>query len=172
MWRLPSPLRTGHLVSSLVIVDSGPEIRPLASQKTTNFMALPSEADSVEEFVERAMRFNPRRSRQQLRVSLLNNLKRTAAGKWTWKYDRRSAVPPPGAAPLQRGQKEEFVRAMWAAVHQISCPALVVRGAESDRILDEDAERLAHELHNGHWVKITGSGHVIQGINHMSWRPR
>ena len=47
----------------------------------------------------------------------------------------------------------------------MSCPTLVVRGAESDVFHDEDAERLAGALPDGRWVKVEGAGHTVQGDN-------
>jgi pimeloyl-ACP methyl ester carboxylesterase len=41
----------------------------------------------------------------------------------------------------------------------------VVRGAESDLFLDEDAERFARALPVGRWVRVEHAGHTIQGDN-------
>ena len=47
----------------------------------------------------------------------------------------------------------------------VTCPTLVVRGAQSDVFHDEDAERLAGRFRQGRWVKIEGAGHTVQGDN-------
>ena len=54
---------------------------------------------------------------------------------------------------------------LWSAVAKVSCPTLVVRGAESDVFHDEDAERLSSALPRGRWVKIANAGHTVQGDN-------
>jgi pimeloyl-ACP methyl ester carboxylesterase len=41
----------------------------------------------------------------------------------------------------------------------------VVRGAESDVFLDEDAERFARALPAGRWVRVEHAGHTVQGDN-------
>jgi hypothetical protein len=93
--------------------------------------------DTVEDFVERAMAFNPLRRRDVLRRSLLHNLRQLPSGKWTWKYDPNRFGQQPGSGPAQT------VAARWNDVRRIACPTLVVRGGRSDLFHDEDAENLA-----------------------------
>jgi pimeloyl-ACP methyl ester carboxylesterase len=140
-------------LAGLVLVDSGPEMR--RSERLRDFMAADAEADSFEEFVDRAAAFNPLRDREQLRRSLQHALRRTPAGTWTWKYDRRL---------LERGTAEVLPRAvaLWEAASAVECPALVIRGGKSDIFLDADAEKLARAL-RGEWVRIEGAGHTVQG---------
>jgi len=113
----------------------------------------------VEQFVDRALAFNPRRNRELLRRSLLHNLRRMPDGRWMWKYDQRHRGKVDPEAYARR-------RALlWSAVETVACPTLVVRGAQSDVFHDEDAERLAGRLARGRWVKIEGAGHTVQGDN-------
>ncbi|MFI5268663.1 MAG: alpha/beta fold hydrolase, partial [Chloroflexota bacterium] len=71
--------RNSRRLRGLVVVDTGP--RPpsagvaVGGQRVRDFIAGPAELDSVEDFVERAVRFNPLRDRQLLRRSLLHNLR-------------------------------------------------------------------------------------------------
>jgi pimeloyl-ACP methyl ester carboxylesterase len=50
-------------------------------------------------------------------------------------------------------------------VDAVACPALVVRGAQSEVFHDEDAERLAGRFRRGRWTRIEGAGHTVQGDN-------
>jgi pimeloyl-ACP methyl ester carboxylesterase len=59
----------------------------------------------------------------------------------------------------------EDARRHWADIGDITCPTLVVRGAESDVFHDEDAAKLAQSLPNGRWVKVDKAGHSVQGDN-------
>jgi len=114
----------------------------------------------VEQFVDRALTFNPRRNRELLRRSLLHNLRRMPDGRWMWKYDQRHrgrALDPDAYA-----RRRDL---LWSAVDAVECPTLVVRGAQSDVFHDEDAERLAGRLRRGRWVKVEGAGHTVQGDN-------
>jgi pimeloyl-ACP methyl ester carboxylesterase len=141
---------------ALVLVDTGPETRAAGGRRVADFVAGPSELDSIEDFVQRAMEFNPLRKPELLRRSLHHNLRQTATGKWTWKHDHRYGT----TATEDRQQRSA---SLWEAVGKITCPTLVVRGGNSDVIHDEDAEKLASHLPRGSWVRIDGAGHTVQG---------
>jgi pimeloyl-ACP methyl ester carboxylesterase len=145
---------------ALVIVDSGPgSSRPRANNRVRDFMAGPAELDSVEDFVERALAFNPARDPRLLRRSLLNNLRQLPDGRWTWKYDRN------GLLHRDPGQMHAMRHALWQDVPRISVPTLVVRGARSDMFSDQDAEELATALPDGRWQRVENAGHTVQGDN-------
>jgi pimeloyl-ACP methyl ester carboxylesterase len=149
----------GQRLAGLVLVDVGPEIRFDGVRKIAAFTSEATPLDSVEEFIDRAIAFNPRRNRELLRRSLLHNLRPMPDGRWMWKYDQRHrGKVDPGAYERRR-------RLLWSAVDTVGCPTLVVRGAESDVFHDEDAERLAQRLKRGRWVRIEGAGHTVQGDN-------
>jgi esterase len=140
--------------AALVLVDIGPEMREAGRQRLRAFTDGPRELDSVEDFVERALVFNPQRRRDTLRRSLLNNLRQLPSGKWTWKYDPNRFARGPGT--------EARVAERWKDIRRVTCPTLVVRGARSDLFLDEDAEKLAAALHDGRWVRIEDASHTVQ----------
>jgi pimeloyl-ACP methyl ester carboxylesterase len=146
-------------LAGLVLVDVGPEVRQAGVRKIAAFTSEATPLDSVEDFVARALQFNPRRDAALLRRSLLHNLRRMPDGKWMWKYDQRHRGRFDPAAYERRRQL------LWSAVPRVTCPTLVVRGAESDVFHDEDAERLARALLDGRWVKVEGAGHTVQGDN-------
>jgi non-heme chloroperoxidase len=50
-------------------------------------------------------------------------------------------------------------------VSKIKCPTLIVRGALSDVLTDEAAEKFARSLPDGRFVRIENSGHNVQGDN-------
>lgn len=146
-------------LAGLVLVDIGPETRAAGSRKIAAFTSDATPLDSVDQFIDRALAFNPRRNRELLRRSLLHNLRRMPDGRFMWKYDQRhrGKVDPDAVA-----RRREL---LWSAVDTVECPTLVVRGAQSDVFHDEDAERLAHRLPRGRWVRIEGAGHTVQGDN-------
>jgi esterase len=137
---------------ALVLVDVGPEMREAGRQRLRSFTGGAREMDSVEDFVERAMAFNPLRRRDVLRRSLLHNLRQLPSGKWTWKYD-----------PNRFGKVVSSAADRWNDVRRITCPTLVVRGGRSDMFHDEDAEKLATALQDGRWVRIDQASHTVQG---------
>jgi len=151
--------RHSQKLAGLVLIDVGPEIRTAGAQKIQAFTSNQKPMESIDEVIERAMAFNPRRDRELLRLSLRHNLRQTPKGQWMWKYDQRHrGAGDPGAAERRRDL-------LWDAVKNVQCPTLVVRGAQSDVFHDEDAERLAGALARGRWVRVPNAGHTVQGDN-------
>jgi esterase len=146
-------------MAGLVVVDVGPEINAAGGARIRDFIAAP-ELDSPEEFLERAVKFNPLRDPRILRRSLYYNLRQLGNGKWSWKHDTRRAGEGWNEETVARRTEE-----LWKAVAQIRCPTLVVRGALSDLISDEQAGKFAKALHNGRLVKVEKAGHNVQGDN-------
>jgi pimeloyl-ACP methyl ester carboxylesterase len=151
--------RHSRRLAGLVLVDVGPETRAEGVRKIAAFTSEATPLDSVEQFVERALAFNPRRNRELLRRSLLHNLRRMPDGRYMWKYDQRHRGR---VDPEAQAHRREI---LWAAVDTVDCPTLVVRGAQSDVFHDEDAEKLAGRLRRARWVRVEGAGHTVQGDN-------
>jgi pimeloyl-ACP methyl ester carboxylesterase len=153
-------------VVGLVLVDTGPGgSRQLGRRRLGAFMQGPEEYSSVDEIIDRAIAFNPRRSRERLRRTLLQNLRRTPAGTWQWKYDRRfrPRFADPSVSAEERARLTEArSRGLWDAARAVSCPVLVVRGSESDMFLDEDAERTAAGFAHARSLAIEGASHTVQ----------
>ena len=150
--------RHSDRMRALVVVDVAPEISAPGAERIRDFSSTP-ELDSPEGFLERAVNFNPIRNPAVLRRSLHYNLRETPAGKWAFKHD-------------QRRRSDDAMRAFTAdrerlasEVAKIKCPALIVRGALSDVLTDAAAEKFAHSLPNGRWVRVEKSGHNVQGDN-------
>jgi pimeloyl-ACP methyl ester carboxylesterase len=145
-------------IKGLVVVDVGPEINPAGTQRIREFASTP-ELDSPDEFLTRAVTFNPLRNPAVLKRSLFYNLRQTPAGKWTLKHDQRRASEE--ASRIAAAQRERIAR----DIHKIACPTLIVRGALSEVLTDDAAERFARSLPNGRWVRVENAGHNVQGDN-------
>jgi pimeloyl-ACP methyl ester carboxylesterase len=150
-------------LKGLVVVDTGPRVRrpdaPRAPSRVVEFLRQESELDSVDEFVERALRFNERRDRELLRISLFHNLRQLPDGKWTWKYDQRHFVR------LDPSHHEQPNAQLLGRLAEITCPVLVVHGARSELFSAEEAERIASLVPHGSWVTVEDAGHTVQGDN-------
>jgi pimeloyl-ACP methyl ester carboxylesterase len=146
-------------LAALVLIDAGPEVRRRGSSRIRDFVNGVAEVPTLDGIIERALAFNPRRDPQILRRSLMHNLRQTADGGWTWKYDRRRFQAL--GEERHRGERQELAEQL----HQVRCPTLVVRGAESDVFHVEDAERLVNRLPDGRWVTVPHAGHTVQGDN-------
>lgn len=146
-------------LSALVVIDAGPNVRRPGSSRIRDFVNGGAEPETLDAIIARALSFNPRRDPLILRRSLMHNLREGADGTWTWKYDRRRFQAMGG----ERHADER--RGLADGLAHVTCPALVVRGGESDVFHDEDAERLASGLPDGRWIKIPRAGHTVQGDN-------
>lgn len=146
-------------VAALVVIDVGPEIQLAGVRRIGSQLADAPELDSVEAYVAKAKAMNPRRDERLLRRSLRHNLRQTPRGTWTWKYDPRIPWQVDPADRAKRGQ------VLWSDVGVITCPVLVLRGAESDVFSDSDAKRLAARLAHGRWARIPNAGHSVHGDN-------
>ncbi|MGH7821040.1 MAG: alpha/beta hydrolase, partial [Candidatus Binatia bacterium] len=109
--------------------------------------------------VKKALLFNPLRDPRLLRRSLLYNYRKLPSGRLARKNDIRHFGQSSTTDLASR------LKQSWQSVSDVTCPTLVVRGAESDIFLDEDAEAFAAELPNASWVRIERAGHTVQGDN-------
>ncbi len=146
-------------VAALVLVDAGPGVRVPGASAIVGFVRETAEVESIDAFVEQALVFQPRRDRRLLRWSSRHHLRQLASGKWMRKNDMRHWSGMDARALADR------LRPYWQGAEGIACPALIVRGAESDVLLDEDAEQFAWQLPQGRWVRVAAAGHNVQGDN-------
>jgi pimeloyl-ACP methyl ester carboxylesterase len=151
-------IRHSVKMKGLVVVDVGPEINSAGTQRIREFSSTP-ELESLEAFLERAVKFNPIRDPRVLRRSLFYNLRQLPTGKWSLKHDQRRASDDSWRIAAE--QRERILR----DVSNISCPTLIVRGGKSDVLSDDAAERFAHMLPHARWVRVENAGHNVQGDN-------
>jgi esterase len=150
--------RHSDQMRAMVIVDVAPEVSSSAAERIRAFTATP-ELDSPDAFLERAVKFNPIRDPAVLRRSLYYNLRETPSGKWAFKHDQRRR-----SEEGMRSFSDDRVR-LASELSNIRCPTLVVRGALSDILTDDTAEKFARSLPDGRWVRVEKSGHNVQGDN-------
>ena len=110
----------------LVSVDVGPDVRFEAVEKLMRGLGAYRYFESPEDAALRLSRLGARRPRALLEATLTHNLRKDADARWTWKYDPRT---------LSERTAEEILaprQALWARLSAITCPALVIRGADSE----------------------------------------
>jgi pimeloyl-ACP methyl ester carboxylesterase len=125
--------RHASRLAALVVIDTGPQIQIAGAQRIGDFVSATVALDSIDEFVERAVAFNPQRDRRLLRRSILHNVRQLPNGKWVRKNDTRH-WPEVDTRELTRRALERF-----SDPSGVTCPTLVVRGANSDLFPDEGA---------------------------------
>jgi pimeloyl-ACP methyl ester carboxylesterase len=145
--------------AGIAMVDVGPNVQSSGVKRVADFVMGDPARGSLEDFVDRARAFNPRRDPRLLRYSLLHNLRPIGDRSWAWKYDRRPLTPEYLASV--RGELER----LGDIARAVTCPVLVVRGAESDALTDSDAASFAASLPDGRWSRVENAGHTVQGDN-------
>jgi pimeloyl-ACP methyl ester carboxylesterase len=151
-----------ELVRKLVLVDVLPGIKTQRARHITDFVNGPASFASLDELLERTIRFNPARSRSSLRRGILHNAEQQPDGTWVWRWARhRRPAPPAGTAPADPSTRYE---PLWAALSGVTVPVLLARGMRPDSVLDDDDEReLRRRLPAAQIVHVEQAGHSLQG---------
>jgi esterase len=149
-----------HRLAALVLVDAGPSILVKGAKRIADFVNQTAELDSLEEVMQKAIEFNPRRDPRLLRRSLLHNFRQSPNGKWTRKTDLRM-----WHSHKSREEERELLKERFRQAARINCPTLVVQGSMSDVFTIEDAEKLAAQFRDGHFAQVGEAGHTVQGDN-------
>lgn len=147
-------------VRALILVDVGPESAKEGVDNIVRFTRGPDDLE-FEEFVQMAHRFNQRRTLENIRERMRHRLKPTSNGKYTWKFDKRFRQEDNGLRIGGQLSNDET----WQLFREVGVPTLIVRGAESD-VLDSDvAQRAAREMQRARLVEVAGAGHSVPGDN-------
>ena len=149
--------RRPDLVRGLVIVDTGPGQVAAGSRRIRNFISLPDQLNSYEEFVARVMEYTGRPA-WLVHGSLQHTIREMPDGRWTWKYDRaiRSSDFRPQSWPSED---------LWRCLEAIQCPTLVVRGANSDVLAPEVFQRMLKVIPRCEGATVEKAGHLVPGDN-------
>jgi pimeloyl-ACP methyl ester carboxylesterase len=148
-------------VEKLVIVDIGPELMAAGSARIRNGVLQKDVFEDEAEAYQIARAANPRADETESRHRLKHSLMPNGEGKWTYRYDKTLRSPE---RPLPRPTSQ----AGWAMLANITCPTLLVRGAESDLLSVEVAERMCREMANCQLVTISKAGHSVPLDNPQS----
>jgi pimeloyl-ACP methyl ester carboxylesterase len=150
--------QTPDLVRKLVLVDVLPGIKAQRARHITDFTAGPASFASLDELLDRTMRFNPSRSRSSLRRGILHNAEQQPDGTWVWRWARHPR--PARTAPAASTRYDD----LWPVLEATTAPVLLARGMRPDSVLDDDDERaVVSRLPSARVVRVTGAGHSLQG---------
>jgi pimeloyl-ACP methyl ester carboxylesterase len=173
--RLQAPIVVGHSMGgrntmlllrrnqtplrAAVIVDVGPELSEKGRATIAGFVQGNQEFDDLEHFVRNVRQYDPYRSREHIERTVKYNMLERADGKYVSKCDsnpRRLGIVR-GSGPLENITLEDAAR--------FDLPVLLVRGANSNILAPEAAERFASALPRGTLVTVPNCGHNVHGQN-------
>jgi esterase len=141
-------------VARMVIMDIGPEIAPSGSANIATSLAASDIFSSEDEAFERARAANPRPTDATLRHRVSHNLRPLPDGTLTFKYDKELRNNP-------RALFDHTRQELWEAWRALNCPVLLVRGADSDILAADTAQRMLAENPNISFASIPDCGHSI-----------
>ena len=147
--------RYPETVQKLIIVDVGPVIDPKGAERISKEICeVPEEFDSFDAIVEYMSQRNRFAAESVLRRRLQYATTELPNGKFGWRYDlairkqRRDGTVAP--APD-----------LWPALEQITCPTLIIRGADTDTLGAEVARQMEESLVHGKLVEVPRAGHMV-----------
>jgi pimeloyl-ACP methyl ester carboxylesterase len=153
-------------VERLVIGDFGPDTvgSSAGGQVAARIQAAASASFATpEEAVQLAITQNPRADEADVRNRVSANLKQRDDGSWVWRYDAAGLAAHGPAARMPTREEQ------WQLVARLTCPTLLVRGAESDILQPETAERMVEVIPNCKLVEVERAGHSIPLDNPNGW---
>jgi esterase len=142
------------LARALVLVDVGPELSDAGIGVIHNFVTRNVEFDDLDEFLDNVVKYDKFRSREHIARTVKYNMLRRADGKYVSKVDHRRVA-----------NSTDVVAITLDDVRAVPCPVLVVRGAESDLLTPEAAERFVAALPDGRLVTVANTGHNVHSGN-------
>jgi pimeloyl-ACP methyl ester carboxylesterase len=142
------------LVRRLAVVDVTPGADEMKAEPIIAFLSGPERFESFDEILDRTVQFNPTRSVSSLRRGVLHNAREEAGGSWTWRYDPVRAWKAEGGITFT---------SLWEDVARVDAPMLLVRGALSGVVSDDDVAELRRRQPDAEVVVVEGAGHSIQG---------
>lgn len=148
--------RHPEVVERLVIVDIGPDsITPAAAALWHDALRASAGATygEPEEAVAEWRAANPRAREPELRHFVRYNLGQDVDGGWRWRFDGAHLGSFITGAPDAAEQ--------WTALQGVTCPTLVIRGADSEVLRASSAARMVRELARGDVVEIPLAGHDL-----------
>jgi pimeloyl-ACP methyl ester carboxylesterase len=140
------------LVRKLVVVDVTPGVDLEKAAPIAAFVDGPATFASLDELLERTIRFNPSRSVSSLRRGVMHNASRREDGTWQWRYDR---LRPPG----DRLAFEE----LWDDLAMVKAPTMLIRGSLSGVVSPDDIARFSRLVPHARIEVVDGAGHSVQG---------
>lgn len=147
-------------VRRLVLNDVGPVLEPAALQRIGTYVGLPARWTSEEQAADAlkliSQGFGPHSPEEWLALTR-PQLKPDGQGGFIPHYDPSIGVPFRAITPEMAALGEAM---LWKGYDSLSCPTLLIRGAESDLLSAGTAQRMTERGPRARLVTLDGVGHA------------
>ncbi len=147
-------------IKKLILNDVGPVLNPDALARIGDYIGQDVRFDSFEEaqaYIKAiSISFGPHSEAQWEKLAR-DVLRQNEQGQWVRHYDLGLAQPIKASTPELAAIAQTM---LWAAYDAISCPTLLVRGAESDLLTAESAQAMTQRGPRARLVEFAGVGHA------------
>lgn len=147
-------------LAGAVFVDASPGVLPTGYKDVNAHNAAIAATTSFDDAVEASWKHKSRGSKGYRRYLLAHATARFDDGHWHQIYERNLApLLPPAERTANMAARRD---ALWSLVPKITCPSLVVHGAESLAQNAATMEEMRSKLPDAKLVQIAGAGHHVQ----------
>jgi pimeloyl-ACP methyl ester carboxylesterase len=161
-------------MAGLVIVDSAPELdrRGIVRIQMEVAENMDPSFTSPQQYENLIARNYPAATPEAIRRMAHHGLRQREDGRYVLKMDTKLRGAGLRGSPDQMAEHaKRSTAALWKALGGISCPTLVVRGAASDIVSADVAERMAEEvLPRGQLAVVPQAGHSVMTDNPGGFR--
>jgi len=157
-------------MAGLVLVDIGPELDPRGPLRMRDEVGAHRDPrfDTVEAYARVVAHNHPVASPEAVMRMARDETRRCEDGRYALRMDPalRSRFETTDDDAAARAEEERAIAAQWEALARISCPTLVVRGAASDFLSPEIADRMVEDvLEDGRLAVVPQAGHSVMSDN-------
>jgi pimeloyl-ACP methyl ester carboxylesterase len=162
-------------LAGLVLVDIGPEVDPRGSSRIRDETASsvdPSFSDPAE-YARLLSLHYPAAQPHAIARMAHHGLRQREDGSFALKMDPALRGAMGNAESLEEAEQREIemMAAQWDALARVACPTLVVRGAASDILSADVADRMVDEvLQKGTLAVVPQAGHSVMTDNPEGFR--
>lgn len=150
----------GNPIRKLVLNDIGPVLAPMAMQRIGDYIGQDLRFETFEagaKFIRDVSLSFGEHTEAEWHKLADDVLRQDKDGKWVRHYDMGLALPFRSATPESADADQAM---LWAAYDAITCPTLLVRGADSDLLSPETAKLMTERGPKAKLVEIPNVGHA------------
>ena len=143
---------------TLIMVDIGVYPNQEGSEKILNFMSSAQDGfGSLEEAADHISKFLPHRNKPKDLSGLNKNLRKKDDNRFYWHWD------PKFLAGRKEKNNKEYFKPLEEAAIKIKQPTLLIRGALSDVLTDEEKNFFLEKVKHAEFEEIENAAHMVAG---------